>query len=163
MNSDSKTNIKSLAAFAMIGYVCVLIVNFANGILVSALKMLGILFSINPKIYFFLDVIPEILEILFWIFIISKYLKTFSWSINLADDLPRKFAIRIGLTTLILFILLLVARYFERQMWASNITTYFPEKNLVETRFIISSILNFIEVVVIAFGFIRIFTKREVV
>jgi hypothetical protein len=161
MNPDSKINLKSLIALAVIGYVCVLLINYVEGIITSIIKILGLAFNISPNIYFYLEIIPSVLIIIFWIILITRYLKDFNLEVDISIGLPQKFAIRTGLTTLLLFVGLLVIRYFERELWASKASNYFPDQNQLITKSIILQILNIVEVGVIAFGFIKIFAKQE--
>jgi hypothetical protein len=150
-----KLNSKLLIAQAIIGYVFVLVLNYVEGILKSGINILGMLLNLNSKIYFFLDLIPEFLIIVFWIFLIFVFLKGFRLSEVLSNGISKKLAIRFGFTAIILFLLLLGLRFFEDKLWVNNANNDI-EHNLVSLKAYIITLLNFLEAVIITIGFVKI-------
>ena len=156
------TNYKQLIALSIIGYVCVLAIRYIKGILSSLTKIFGMIFSVNPKVYVFLDVIPEILIIILWILIVFKFLQGFTWNESLNDNIPRKFGIRFGITVLVLFLILLGVRHFENELWAIK-TDYYPfDKDLLIIKTYVLSSLNLLEVAIIVIGFIKLINKKSI-
>jgi hypothetical protein len=153
-----RLNYKLLIAQAIIGYVFVLALNYVVGILKSFFNILGMLLKVNPKIYFFLDLIPEFLILVFWILLIFVFLKGFQWSEVLSNEITRKLAIKFGFTAIILFLLLFGLRFLESKIWVNN-TELGLDHNLILLKGNIFSLLNFLEVIIIVIGFVRIIKK----
>lgn len=154
------TNYKSIIALSIVGYVCVLAIRYLEGILTSLTKILGMISNINPKVYVFIDIIPEILIIVLWIIILFKFLQGFTWNESINNNIPKKFGIRFGIIVLILFLVLLVVRYIENDLCANKTNYYNLDQNLLIIKTYIISGLNLLEVLIIIIGFIKLINKK---
>ena len=155
------TKYKQIISLPIIGYVCVLAIRYTEGILTSLTKIFGMISNVNPKVYVFLDIVPEILIIILWILIIFKFLKGFTWNESFNENIPKKYGIRFGLTVLGLFLILLVVRYIENDLWANKTDYYNLDKDLLIIKTYILSGLNLLEVVIIVIGFIKLINKKS--
>jgi hypothetical protein len=112
--------------------------------------------NLKSNLFIFLDSIPQIIIIAFWIILILKYLKGFNISKTNLQAITRKFVIRLSILTIVLFALLIGIRYLENIMWNYTQFKYEPGLNLIIKSRSMLTILNFIEVVVIAIGLFRV-------
>ena len=160
MEKDSQINIKSLVAVSIIGYICILIVSYIERILSSIFKIIGYLTNVKASILFFSDIIPQLIIITFWIILIFKYLNNFSGKINLKSDLNRKYAIRIGISALILFLCSIGFSRLEmlvmETFYTDSLNWTFQEQAI---NYLILSSIHFIKIIIVVIGFLRIVTK----
>jgi hypothetical protein len=105
-----------------------------------------------------------LLIIAFWLILIFVYLKKISWKIDLSSEFPNYFVVIIGLSTITLFLFLVGIRYLENSLLASRgiENYYYPEPEILIIKTLILSFLNFIEVLIIALGFIKMFKRKSV-
>ncbi|NVO04362.1 MAG: hypothetical protein HXX09_16835, partial [Bacteroidetes bacterium] len=95
-----KVQIKSLIALAVLGYVFMLIIRYLEGIILSLLKIIGLVLNVNRTVFEFIDIIPQLLTIAFWLILIFIYLKKISWKIDLSNEFPKYFVVIIGVSTI---------------------------------------------------------------
>lgn len=151
---------KHVIAFSIVGYVCVLGIKYAERILISLAKILGMLASVSPKTLIVMEIIPELLIASLWAVILFKYLKNFNWNESFNAEICKKAGIRLGITVLVLFIVMMVLTYFENELWLSKRGDYFFETEFVKNKIYIISAINFVEIVIIVFGFIKLINKK---
>ncbi len=149
-----RLNYKLLIAQVIIGYVFVLVLNYAVGILKSFFNILGMLLKVNPKIYVFLDLVPEVLVLVFWILLIFVFLKGFRWSEVLSNEITKKLATKLGFTAIILFLLFLGFKFLEDKLWYKSELGL--DHSIILLKGNIFSLLNFLEIIIIVIGFVRI-------
>lgn len=154
------TKYKQIIALSIVGYVCVLAIRYAEGILTSLTNIIGMITNVNPKIYVFLDIVPEILIITFWVLVIFKFLKGFKWDEHFNDTNLKKFGMRLGITVLVLFLILLGARYFENELYGNKTDYYGLDKDLMLINYFVLNGLNLIEVVIVVIGFIKLINRK---
>lgn len=153
----NKTEFKSIVVWTIFGFICVLMIRYIEQILVLVSKILGDLFIEDSTICFFIDLIPQFLIIIFWILLFFKYLKGFKNDLKI-ERFPKKFAIKISLITLCLLFLVMGFKILNNYVWSLNIDSCSPPeiKGIVQIKFDIMAGLNFIEIIVIILGFLRI-------
>jgi hypothetical protein len=151
-----KKEYKSIIIWTLLGFICVLMIRNIEELLGSIFKIIGIVSNVKPEYYLFIQVIPEVLIILFWIYLIFIYLKKADPK-TIIDKFPIEFAKTVAIITLIVFLALLSSRFFEEYLWSNHIAFRVnPAASLVKIKVYLMSGLNLIEVILITIGFLRI-------
>jgi len=158
---NNKTNYRQLIALSVLGYVCFLMIRSASGILGSVTKIITRALNINSNVSELLDLIPYLIILAFWMFLIFRYLKGFTLSDIMVGEIPRKFGIRVGIITIALLLINNGGRYLEATMIAANISDYYPDSKILLIKTYSIFFLNFLQVMVIAYGFYKLFLVPE--
>lgn len=161
---STKSKINSLIAIAIIGFLLLLIINHTERILSSLIKLVAIILKTNHNIYAFIDIVPMLLVIIFWIFVVFVFLDKPRDTIDLKDILSRKFAVYLGLLILVLILISAGLSGLERLLWGRNYSNYIISDNydtVMISKIIIVTTLRFLKVVIIFIGFIRIYKNVQ--
>jgi hypothetical protein len=156
-----KEKFKKILVWSIFGFICILMLRFIEELLISIIKILGFALDIKPEYQLFFQITPQILIILFWVYLIFVYLRKTDIE-SLSDNLPITFARSIAIVTLILFILLVFSRFIEEYFLSHKTSFYDPPKsNLLKIKMYILSGLNLVEVAVITIGFLNLIKDKK--
>jgi hypothetical protein len=156
----SKTELKAIIAWTILGYICVLMIDEIGSVLESLVNVAANSLNVEPTLRYFFDLIPELLILIFWIFLIFKYFKRSDGNFIL-DKFPTKFAKSIAIITLILFVIGFVIKILEISLlYLKTISYPPPSERLMTVKMVIKDILFLAEIIVIIIGFLKIIKKN---
>jgi uncharacterized membrane protein len=157
---DKNIGIKQIIVLSVVGYILVLLLRYTEGVLTSLLKILGMILHLNPDIFEFIEIIPQLLIIVLWIILLFNLTKGFAWEDIVDLSIIKRFGKGLGIFTICLFIALIGLRFLEAHLWTKYLENYIPDHELMKIKSMTLQSLNLIETIIIAIGFIRIIKKK---
>jgi hypothetical protein len=157
---DHKHNFKAIAAWMILGYICVIFINSIETILQYISEAILNHFFADSQIKYFSDVIPYLLILIFWILLVFIYLKDFDAN-KVIEKFPKKFTKYLAISSIFLYSLLygirILSGYSFLNEYSGNTP---PEKTILEINTLILATLSYAQIIVIIIGLIKIVKKN---
>jgi len=153
---DKKLDYKSVAAWIILGYLCDIMINGAETILKFISNAIAYQFLADSQLKYFSEVIPHLLKLIFWIFLIFVFLKNFDAD-KVIEKFPKRFAKILAISALGLYILIYGFRIIAGHIVSINYAGSAPPKmNVLEMNALILDAISSVQVIVITIGVIKI-------
>ena len=143
-------NLKTIVTLSIFGFVFMGLLNSLEGILISVLKIIGMIAHFPPKLFYSLDFIPAIILLILWIVLIFVSLKGFARTEILPENLPRRLVLRFFILAIILFLLSYMADIIYVLLQPKYLIDYPNDKFIMIVSPVVQT-LRFLRIIIIFF------------